>query len=301
MDRILHILNPTGQGGAGARAWDAYVPACGDAVDTSQLAVTERPGHARELAAGAVDVDVVVAVGGDGTVGEVMSGLMDRPEPRPLLGIVPAGTGNDIARDLGIRSVTDAVAALRTPRARPVDLVRADLTRDGQPFHQYGYLFGLVGFSATPMLKPWMKRFLGAAGAYYLATLLQYLVYQPPRMTVRVDGQAFEGRFWMVIVGNAERSGGGSMRLAPGARTDDGLGDVTIMEARAKPRMLVDLLPKIPAGEHVGAPGVHYLPGRTIAVTTSPPVIVDLDGDAVGTTPVTFTVVEHALRAMAPV
>ncbi len=298
MSKVLYIINPAGAGGVGTAAWNEFKELCPDEVAGGTVVMTERPGHAREIAGSAMGHDVVAAVGGDGTVGEVMSGIMDIEEERPRLAIIPAGTGNDIARAVGIGSVAASADALRGGKARPVDLLRVDWQADGQDRHQYAFLFGVVGFSSVPMLKPWMKRFLGPVGAYYLATFLQFIVYRAPRMTVRVDGREFEGRYWMTIVGNAELSAGGSMCLAPGARIDDGMLDVTIIHARAKPAMLVGLLPKIASGAHVHEPGVEYFPGKTIEVDSTPTAVIDLDGDIVGTTPARFTVCRHAVQVL---
>lgn len=298
MASVLYIINPTGQGGGGTRTWAEFQALCPAECAAGEMIITERPGHAREIAARATGHDIIAAVGGDGTVDEVMSGLMDRAGRRPALAIVPAGTGNDIACDVGIRSVADAAAVLRAGHTHPVDLIRADWLIDGEPVNRYAFLFGIVGFSAAPMLKRWMKRALNPAVAYYLATFLQFLVYRPPHMTVRVDGRRFDGRFWMVIVGNAELSGGGGMCLAPGARTDDGVLNVTIIHARPKPKMLVGLLPKVASGDHIHEAGVDYFTGQTIEVEATPAAALDLDGEIFGTTPATFTVCPGAVRVL---
>ena len=101
-----------------------------------------------------------------------------------------------------------------------------------------------------------MKRLLGPSGAYYLGTLLQIIVYRPPRMTIHTENQDYSGRYYMVIAGNAEWSAGGSMCLSPGASTDDGELNVSVFPAQSRLRLMTRLFPKIASGDHVNAPGV---------------------------------------------
>ena len=104
----------------------------------------------------------------------------------------------------------------------------------------------------------------------------------------------------MMIVANVESSAGGSMRIGPGARSDDGELDITIFPAKSKLTMATRLLPKVSSGEQVNAPGVQYFPGKTIEVASEPPAILDLDGDVFGSTPATFTICPGMFRVMTP-
>ncbi|VGO19957.1 diacylglycerol/lipid kinase family protein [Pontiella sulfatireligans] len=295
MDNILYIINPAGHGGAGMKAWGAFNAVWADPIDPAHVVITERPGHAREIAAAGEDYKIIAAVGGDGTVGEVISGIMDRPGPKPKLAVIPCGTGNDIARHAGIHSPADAAAALRSGQHRSFDLVRVDGTLDGSNAHRHAFLFANAGFSSTLRIKPWMKRVLGATGAYYLATLLEVLTFRAPRMTVRVDGEEYAGPTFLVVAGNAEWVAGGSMRLSPGAVTDDGELNVTIIPALSTFKIITQL-GRIAKGTHINEPGVSYFTGRKIEVHSEPPSILDLDGEGFGTTPAIFTVCPLALE-----
>ena len=302
MSTTLYLINPTGHGGAGIRAWEAFKALWSDPVVPKDAIVTERPGHAREIAVSAEGYDVFAAVGGDGTVGEVMSGILDRKGFKPDLAIIPAGTGNDIARNVGIGSMEDAVRSLRNGRSRGFDLIRIDFEVDGQPIHKYAFLHVCVGFSPIPMVKSWMKRLLGPKGAYYLGTLLQVIFYRCPYMAISTAEEEQSGRVWMVIIGNAEKSAGGSMCLSPGARIDDGKLNITILghNSKSKLGMVAKLLPKVATGAYVNMPGVSYFPGNRIQISSDPPALLELDGDLFGTTPVTFTVCPRILRVMTP-
>jgi diacylglycerol kinase family enzyme len=172
MSSILYIINPAGHGGAGIKVWEKLQSKWPDQIDSKDVHFTERQGHAREIATSAEGYYILTAVGGDGTVGEILSGIMAQPEPRPKLAIIPAGTGNDIARAVGIYSFENAVDALHGDHVRKFDLIRIDCQVDGRKAHRYAFLVGTVGFSSTLMVRPWMKRYLGPKGAYYLGIIL---------------------------------------------------------------------------------------------------------------------------------
>lgn len=300
MRKALYIINPAGHGGSGMRTWEEFKAVWRDQIADEDVRVTERPGHGREIAAAATGYDTLVAVGGDGTVAEVISGVMDRKQVQPPVAIVPGGTGNDIARNLGMGTVEAAVAALREGAPQTVDIVDAQSRVDGRPQRRFAFLYGSAGFSALPLVKPWMKRWLGPAIAYNEATFRNILMFQAPVMKVRSRERSFEGRSWMVIAGNAERTTGGSVCMSPGARTDDGLLDVAIYPNRNRFLMLTQLFPKIPSGAQVDEPDVTYFRTASVEVDSDPPSIVELDGDLFGTTPASFTVVPDAVKVLCP-
>jgi diacylglycerol kinase (ATP) len=300
MNKCLYIINPAGHGGKGTAAWEAFKMLWPDPIDPDHVMVTNRPGHAREIATCAEGFDIFVAVGGDGTIGEVISGIMDREEPRPRLALIPAGTGNDIARNTGILSMVDAVSALQNGQAHGFDLVRIDCQIDGVPGYGYGFLFGTVGFSAISAIRPWMKRFMGAKVAYYLATFIQILTYRAPHMTVHTGDREFKDRIYIVIAGNAEFAGGGGVRMSPGALTDDGLLNITVIPYRSKLNVITRLFPRIAAGTHIHEPRVSYFTGKQVEVHSEPPAVLEVDGDLFGTTPATFTLCPHAIQILCP-
>jgi YegS/Rv2252/BmrU family lipid kinase len=297
---ILYIINPAGHGGAGTRVWKKVQTMLSHRIDPKAVRFTERQGHAREIAMSSEGCDVLAAIGGDGTVGEVLSGVMAKTQPRPRVAIIPAGTGNDIGRAAGIYSVDDALAALDGGHAQTFDLIRIACEVEGRKVDRYALLHGVVGFSSIPMIRPWMKRYLGPTGAYYLATLLACIAYRAPRMTVRWGAGEFSDRAWIVIVSNVERSAGGSMCLGPGARPDDGELNVTIIPSGPKLRMMARIMPKIASGAHVKEPEVLYFPAREIEVGCDSPSIVEVDGDVFGMTPARLSICPRAVEILSP-
>ena len=298
MKDVLYIINPAGQGGAGIRAWRRFKSIWPDQIDPKDVIVTEKPGHAREIAASMSDYNILAAVGGDGTVKEVMSGVMQRQGPQPKLAIIPGGTGNDAALQVGIRSVDDAVIALRDRHLREFDLLRVDCQIEGREGYRHAFLYGSVGLSPNRMVKPWMKRLLGPKAAYYLGTLLQIILYHSPYMSVHTEEKEYTGRNLMVIVGNAEWTGGASMRTSPGAIIDDGQMNITIVPSLSKLRVITKMFLKVATGTYINEPGISYFPGRKIQVYSNPPSALEIDGDRLGTTPATFTICPRALQVI---
>jgi diacylglycerol kinase (ATP) len=117
-------------------------------------------------------------------------------------------------------------------------------------------------------------------------------------MVVNVDGQETGGRVFMVIAGNSEFAGGGSMRIAPGASLDDGVLNISIIKPVPLFRLLTKIVGCISEGTHINEPEVSYFKGKTMTVTSEPPTRLDLDGELFGTTPATFSVCPAALKIL---
>lgn len=301
MSRIMYVINPAARGGSGSGTWERFLSQWAERPDDGDVVVTQGPGHAQEIAASSEGYGTIAAVAGDGTASEILCGIADRAEPRPSLAIIPAGTGNDIARAVGIASIDDAVAALRGGHARPYDLIRIDCRHDGGPVHRYAFLYCIVGFSTgtAGTQKAWMKRVLGPTIGYYLGTLLGVISYRAPHVTSRWEDQEYSGDTWTTIVGNAERVSGGSMCLCPGARVDDGEMNVVIVPNRPKLSVL-RMMPTMPSGAFVEGADVSYFPTRQIEVDSKPPAAMEIDGDVFGTTPAKFTICPKAAEIVSP-
>jgi diacylglycerol kinase (ATP) len=299
MRRILFIINPGASGGQGEVTWNRFQSLWTDTIDSADVIITEGPGHAREIAASAVGYDTLATVGGDGTTNEIMNGIMERDGSPPSLSIIPAGTGNDIARSLGLFPIEEAVNILKSGNERFFDLIRVDAEENGRTFRRFSLLASGMGFSASAITSPWAKRILGPKLAYYLNTIRAILAHRSPNMSVRWGDDLFEGRTWMIITANVESISGGSMRIAPGAHPEDGLLWVTIVEPAPKLTMMLKVLPKVAAGEHLNEEGFHFFPTEKIEITSDVPAIMDIDGEVEWATTATISIVPGAVRIVA--
>ncbi|MDF7807796.1 diacylglycerol kinase family lipid kinase [Pontiellaceae bacterium B12219] len=294
MSNTHYIINPAANGGAGLRVWAEFKRAWAEEIDSASVSFTEHAGHARQIAAQCMGYDTIAVAGGDGTISEVISGIMERPDAKPRLAIIPCGTGNDIGRTAGVSSIAQAIAALRGRAEKSFDLIRVVNATETR----HAFLFANAGFCAIPMMKPWMKRLFGATGAYYLSTLLQAFIFKPTEMVICVDGKEYHGRTFLVMAGNSEFAAGGSMRIAPGARTDDGKLNISIIRSVSIFKLITKLFSSIAKGTYINEPEVSYFTGNFIRISSVPPVPLDLDGELFGTTPAAFSICPAALNIL---
>ena len=254
------------------------------------LRLTERPGHARELAAAAAQegFTTVVAVGGDGTVNEVAGALAGTGA---TLGILPAGSGNGLARHLGIHgSWARALEILAAGHTRPLDLGRAD----GHPFVAVSGL----GFEAALAERFNQARRRGLA-AYALIVLRSLRLAKPVTVRIHVAGRTWELPVLTLAVANASQYGGGA-RIAPRARTDDGLLDLCALPP-LRPGNALGLTCRLLTGRIDRAPGVLCLQGADFTVERPGNGPLQTDGEVhPAGVQVRFTVAPGILRVVCP-
>jgi diacylglycerol kinase (ATP) len=268
---------------------------------------TRERGHAERLAATAGDLghDRVVIVGGDGTIQEVVNGVLAggraSGEQRPGIGVIPAGSGNDLARDLALPiEPMGALATAFGDEERHIDVARAD-DRRGKVRHFV--VAGGVGFDAQVAhvmfghRMPWQK---GRAG-YFVSTFIELMRFHNRRLQLTLGSADGELRSEHVSLLVAFANGpylGGGMQICPGADVADGLldlcvaGDLSRMEA-------LRLLPGMYKGAHVGHPKVEFLRAASIQFDGDPDTLVHLDGEPFGNLPLTIDVLPSALRVAA--
>jgi YegS/Rv2252/BmrU family lipid kinase len=300
MGKNLFIVNPGAAGGQGEIAWNRFRKLWPGSIEPKDVRITERPGHASEIATSTDGYDILTVVGGDGTVNEVFNGVMKWDGTHPSLAIIPAGTGNDIARTVGLFPLEAAVNALKDGCEQAFDIIRIDGQENGKGFVRHAFLTAGMGFSGSVTARPWTKRILGATLAYYVTTILAILAHRPPTMSARWSTGDYAGRTWMVMIGNVEDVSGGSMRIAPGASPQDGRLWVTIVEPKPKLTMLFKELPKVASGNHVNAKGFHFFSTQEIEITSDVPAVVDIDGEVDWATRATLRIVPGAVRILVP-
>ncbi len=248
------------------------------------------PDEARKVAAEAVAErpDALVTLGGDGLVNLALQALAGSGVP---LGIVPAGSGNDIARELGVprRAPLAAVDVVLDGTVRTIDAGRCN-----------GRYFASVvccGFDSRVTERANRMRRLRGQARYAAAVAGELRVFRPLPFTIDVDGQRWETEAMMVAVGNTRAYGGG-MQICPQACDDDGLLDLTIIGAVSRPG-LVRAFPRVYRGSHLTHPAVATVRGREVTLTVSD-VTAYADGEPFGAAPITCEAVPGALRVLVP-
>lgn len=283
MSRIIAIVNPVAGRGRAGRAWPAFEAALRATGISLDVWYTQGPGDARDMGRRARDLgcSLLLVTGGDGTVHETLNGTGPGGPP---LAVVPLGTGNDLARGLHVQAIPAAIAALvRSGHVRRLDLGRID-TADGS---RYFVNVSGAGFDAEVA-----RRVLEAGGPgrgavpYVLAMLHTLRTYRNVDMKIEVDGQRYEQRSLMVVVGNSPYYGGG-MHILPGAQPDDGRFDLCLIGDIGKLETLL-VFPRVFRGTHVHHPRVRLLRGREVYLASRAPVAVHADGEPVGYLPARY-------------
>jgi YegS/Rv2252/BmrU family lipid kinase len=299
--RLLMLINPAAGGGQTPRRWEALRTR----MDRLRLKLvcewTHRPGHAIELARSAVDdFDAIVAVGGDGTVNEVANGILRAGRP-VALGILPLGTANDAATQLGIRSLDEAVAGLVSGVPRAFDTIEVCHGTPERRETHHALMFAAAGFGAELLRRTTVrvKRAFGPRLCYAVGFVRALWHYRRTHLQVRTDQGDFEGALFHVCAGNTEYAGGRLMRLSPGARADDGFLNLCVIQRLSRFEALRHL-PKLIKGTHPSHPKVRYFSGVALEVQSQPQVSLALDGDVIGTTPATFRVQPRSLQVLVP-
>lgn len=257
---------------------------------------TERPGHGAELASHhAPDYDAIFALGGDGTVMEIAGALAGT---QALVGVLPGGTGNLLARAVGIPlNVSKAVNHLLDGEELLIDLGRFPSGR------RFAIAAG-VGIDAAMVAETpsWLKRRLGVL-AYTImgsrAALRSVIRREFFATRITVDGETHERRAAAVMIANFGAVLGNRITLGPAIRTDDGLLDACVFS----PRTLGDALRivrRLLRGRFENDPCMLYVRGRDIRVETTPPLQWQADGELMGTTPFEVVVEPLAVRLLVP-
>jgi lipid kinase YegS len=257
-----------------------------------EVRVTRRKGDARRFVAEAGETDLLIAAGGDGTLNEVVHGLMDLSKgARPALGVVPLGTANDFAAGCGIpRDPEEALALCIEGEAAPIDIGKAN---------EHWFLNAAsVGFGAevTATTPPELKRLLGPAAYAVMGAILAINVHHY-RGGLTLPDREITGSGPVAIVANGRQTGG-SVQVAPRARIDDGLLDVLVVRQIPAMALLTaarELQELSPDGEYISywqTPWAEVYPEEAIPV--------NLDGEPVQFSSVRYEAVPRAIRLIVP-
>lgn len=274
--RTLVILNPYARRGSGGRRVDEASKALRDAGVQFQLVQTTGAGDAERLAAKAVQdgYDRIISAGGDGTLSEVVNGLLRATNggPTPPLGVLPIGAGNDFADMLGgSRDLRVAAAAIARGITRPIDAASVN--------DRYFDNNCALGMEASVTLESSRIKSLSGNLRYVVALLRALRKLETWRLNVMWDGGCFDGPAHMLSICNGPRCGG-LFKMAPDARFDDGLLDFVIAPAMSRSSVML-LTPRIVTGGHVRDPRIHYVRARELRVEIEPGAPVHADGEII--------------------
>ncbi|HUT68809.1 MAG TPA: diacylglycerol kinase family protein [Dehalococcoidales bacterium] len=295
------IVNPAAGAGKTARLWPQIMGLFQRQGLRFEHELTEAPGHAIEMAriAARNGYDMVVSVGGDGTINEIVNGLYAAGNIKDaVLGIVSTGTGSDYIRTIGIpRRYEDACRCFLRPKKLTVDLGVVEYSSNGNMAERLFVNFAGMGFDAEIVRRTTQQyKALGGLPSYLMGTLTTLFTYKNKDIYLKVDGEEVEKRVCTVVMNNG-RYGGGGMFTAPDASINDGYFDVMIVGDMSKPDLLRSL-PRIYKGTHLTHPKVTMKRAKEIEIRSAQPMQLQADGELLGQVPARFRILPSALNVI---
>lgn len=293
------IVNPIAGAGKTARKWPQIMGLLENMGLDFEHELTEAPGHAIELAKSATNrgCELVISVGGDGTINEIVNGLYGTDGINDvMLGIINTGTGADYIRTIGIpRTYKEACECLLKPRKLTVDLGVVECTNNGHKVERLFVNFAGLGFDAEIVRATTQKfKALGDVSSYLMGLLTTVVSYQNKEVLLVLDGEAERKKVCTVLMSHG-KYGGGGMLTTPDADPGDGLFDVLIIDDLTKPDLLWSL-PRVYKGTHLSHPKVTVKRAQEIEVRPVLEMCIQADGEIVGEAPARFHVLPAALN-----
>lgn len=304
--RVHMLVNPfAGKKKGRARASDAKELLEQAGVEV-MVAYSDYSGHLISVASD-LEVkrgDVIAVVGGDGTLSEVITGRLGRgPKEQETFAIIPTGTGNSQAHDLGITSVGDAVKAIIGSKRQGLDVAEVELVKglpgseDGTMTH-YSHNLVTWGLGVDSTIQAEKMRWMGPA-RYDIGILLAIAANKRRTATLTLDGQSITNDFTLFLVQNSQ-TGGSKLPLAPGASVDDGWMDIGILKKMTRRDVLKAFGMLKNEGRHVFHPRVDYHRFKSLVIETSVSTAINIDGENIGSTPLSMKVLPQAVNIIVP-
>ena len=304
-DAWIVIVNPKAGSGRGLKDW----PIISNQMYNSNLKFTclftEHKYHAIELTVKAINDGFrnIVAIGGDGTIHEVVNGIFIQkavPTTEICLAVIPAGTGNDWIRMFGIsKTYSEAVQSLVEKRTVLQDVGKVSYYETCVPHTRYMANVAGLGYDAVVNLKYNNLKDDGKYGKtlYLKSAFHTFLKFTPKKFRIKTDGVPFyEGMVFSGAVGIGKYNGGG-MQQTPDAEFDDGLMDLTIIKKMSKLRIAHNFK-LLYSGNIYNIPKVLHAQAKKIEIETWPETRIEIDGEAVGTSPFVFELVPQCIKVV---
>lgn len=310
LSALTVIMNPASARGRTRRHWIELGARLEAQAGPYELRETTGQGDATTLTRAALQqgADWILAVGGDGTLNEVLNGFFDGDaliNPAARLSVLMSGTGGDFKRTLNLSAnPAEALEQVLTRPIRRLDVGRLRLLgHDGKPVLRHFIniaSFGLGGEVSTRLNESFLAARLGGKPGFLLATLETLASFKPQTIKLSLSGPqgpfSLQSRMRQVAIANGRFHGGG-MQMAPQADPADGLFDVVMLEDHGLMHSLTNF-PKVYQGAHLGTPGIRYL--RAARVEAEPlgeaPVLLEVDGETPGRLPASFEILPGVLK-----
>ena len=288
------IVNPHGGVRSGQKILEKVKPFFDEADAELNIIETEYAGNARDISCEIPfeGFTGLCAIGGDGTMHEMVNGIMSRKDGiRIPIGLITGGTGNSFMHDVDCLDPIEAVQRILTNRTRKIDIFRAE-TEGGSYFG-----FNIVGWGMPTDINLLAEKMRWLGGQRYnIASIIEVLKFKTRVARIEIDGRNIVADFGFVIGCNTMYTGKG-MKMAPLARLDDGLLDLLIVRKAGRIKLL-RMFPKIFSGKHIADPIVEYRQVKKFSIYPEDKNTLNIDGEMLGTTPVNVEVLEKEIEVL---
>ncbi len=294
MKKFYIVVNPHGGLKKGLGILEKVQPIFEENDCELTILKTEYAGHGKDYAyeVDFTNYDGFCAIGGDGTMHEIINGMLKRPDKRQLpIGLVTGGTGNSFMHDLDCLEPENAAKRILTGRERPIDIAKVDA--NGETL----YAFNIVGWGMPTDINILAEkmRWLGEQ-RYNVASILEVLKGKRRLAKLIIDGNTVVGDYGFILGCNTIHTGKGMM-MAPLAQLNDGLIDLIIARKAGRLKLL-SLFPKLFKGAHVGDPLVDYHQVKEFSIVPKEDNILNIDGEMLGSTPINVKIKKGLINVL---
>lgn len=294
MKKFYLTVNPYGGGKRGPKILKNILPLFEEKNIQLTIIETEYAGHNKELA-NQLDMngyDGFCCIGGDGTMYEVINGLMTREDRQKFpIGLITGGTGNSFMHDLDCLDPMDAAKRIVKGERRSIDIFSCKA--NGEQYYGFNILGWGIPTDANILADK--LRWMGSQ-RYNLSSIVEVLRHKKRFARVTIDGSSIGADFAFIIGCNTIHTGKG-MKMAPLARLNDGLIDLIIVRKVSRLKLL-KLFPKVFSGKHIGDPGVDYRQVKQFSIIPEEDNQLNLDGEVLGSTPVEVQVLPNEIELL---
>ena len=266
------------------------------AFPSSPILVTERVGHPYDITLNHSlhSINGIIAMGGDGTMHEVINGMMDRKDSIKLpIGLIPGGTGNSFMHDLDCLDPIKAIELIQAGGIKEIDLMQVKMPEGTS------YAYNIVGWGISVTINNLAEKWRKLGGQRYNLAALYEIIRNPSwPVKIKLDDTIIEGDYSFFLACNTVYSGNG-MKVAPKAILDDGLIDILLLK-QAPRYQLIKLFTKIFSGEHIKSPVIEYHQVKSFSIIPQNDSVLNIDGQVSGHTPIEVTILNKAIKVFYP-
>ena len=291
--KFIITVNPHGGKKLGPRLLNRVIPLF-EAKDIELFVVeTTFAGHAKELAnqLNITEYDGFIGIGGDGTLHEIINGMLSRHDGRKIpIGIIPGGSGNSYMHDLQLTDPLKAAKAIINGKTRALDTAKVEVN------HIIKYSNNMIGWGLVTDVGNQAEHFrwLGT-NRYTILSVVEVLRHKSRPAALIMDDKKIEDEFTFIIACNSIHVGKG-MKMAPKARLDDGLIDLIVIRSGVSRTRLLQVLPKLFDGSHINVPELEYYQTSQFSLIPETDEILNIDGEIMGSTPIQVNVIPKAFE-----